>query len=189
MMKQDGGFATRRGMGALVLAALALTGCGCGGTAGSTSGAGSSRTPQEEIALLEANGELPVLEREPTLGGIDANTNGVRDDIERHIEKKYSEPAQRKAAMQTARALQHTLLVDKNDVQALDRVSEMGMRAVNCRSLVFPGLERFKEAYQMSQEIEAMTANTKMRLLEYLAYNKAVSGTVSRLPKGDTCEQ
>ena len=125
----------------------------------------------------------------PTLGGIDANTNGVRDDIERHIEKKYTVPAQRKAAMQTARALQQTLLVNTNDVQALDSVSQMGMHAANCRGLIFPGLEGLKEVSHMSDEIEALTTNTKERRRAYLAYNKAVSGTVSQLPKGNTCNE
>lgn len=186
MMKQDFGFATRRGMGALVLA-VALTGCGGGGTAGSTSGAGSSRTPQEEIALLEANGELPVLEREPTLGGIDANTNGVRDDIERHIEKKYTEPAQRKAAMQTARAYQQMLLVDKSDVVALENVSGTGFRAIVCLNRIFSG-EDVANSSLVRTDIKAITTNTKQRLLAYLAYNKARDGSVSRLPEGDTCE-
>lgn len=75
------------GLGAWVLAlALALTACGDGG--GDTG---------------------------PTLGGIDANTNGVRDDIEWHIEKTYTEPAQRKAAMQTARAFQQMLLATASE--------------------------------------------------------------------------
>ena len=124
----------------------------------------------------------------PTLGGIDANTNGVRDDIERHIEKKYTEPAQRKAAMQTARALQQTLLVNKNDAQALNSVSQMAMYAANCRGLIFPGLEGLKSVSRMSEEIETLTTNTKERRRAYLAYNKAVSGTVSQLPKGETCD-
>lgn len=40
----------------------------------------------------------------------------------------------------------------------------------------------------MSTDLEAMTTNTKKRLLAYLAYNKARSGTVSTMPKGDTCD-
>lgn len=183
MMKQDAGFATRRGMGAMVLA-VALTGCGGGGTAGSTSGAGSSRTPQEEIALLEANGELPVLEREPTLGGIDANTNGVRDDIERHIEKKYTEPAQRKAAMQTARAYQKMLLLDKRDPVAVEEAVVASARAVDCVFDIFPGAE----GSQLSRELEAISTNTKDRLKAYIEFNKAASGSVSGSFKGHGCE-
>lgn len=90
--------------------ALLMTGFWDGGDAG------SSRTAQQEVARLEASREQPVLEREPTLGGIDANANGVRDDIERYIEKTYTEPAQRQAAMQTARAYQQMLLVEGSDL-------------------------------------------------------------------------
>lgn len=127
MMKDDHGLDTSQ-IVALALAFL-MTGYWGGDTAG---GAGSSCSPQEEIAPREEIGGLPVLECEPTLGGIDANTNGVRDDIERHIEKKYTEPAQRKAAMQTARAYQQMLLVDKKDMAALDAASEASSRAIVC---------------------------------------------------------
>lgn len=182
MMKDDFGLDTSQ-MAAWVLA-LVLTGCGGGGTAG---GAASSRTPQEEIARLEASGELPVLERKPTLGGIDANTNGVRDDIERHIEKKYTEPAQRKAAMQTARAFQQMLLVNKDDSMELDRISAYSFRAIVCLDNSFVGPDALNSALVLD-EVRAMTTNTKDRLKAYLAYNKARSGSVSRLPEGDTCE-
>ncbi len=187
-MKHGFGFAARSAIGPLTVA-FALAGCGGGGReAGGTGSTASSRTPQEEIARLEASGELPVLEREPTLGGIDANHNGVRDDIEAHIEKKYAEPAQRAAAMQTARAYQQMLLVDKSNAVALDAVSTAGARAVNCVSFVFPSIEEFRLGHQMANELEALTANTKDRLLAYLAYNKSRSGTVSRMPEGDTCD-
>ncbi|MBT9464723.1 MAG: hypothetical protein IV113_11880 [Hydrogenophaga sp.] len=140
------------------------------------------------MAQLEASGALPTLDRTDSIAGIDANANGVRDDIERYIEKKYTVAPERAAAMQTGRALQQTLLVDKTDAVKLEEVSKAGVRAAKCRGLVFSGLERFPEAYAMSRDIEAMTTNTKGRLLAYLAYNKAVSGTVSQLPKGDSCE-
>jgi len=162
-----------------------LTACG-DGQSGSAQPAGESL--ESAVARLEASGELPVLDRTDSLAGIDANANGVRDDIERHIEKKYAEPAQRGAAMQTARALQKKLLVDTSDAAALDAVSAMGMRAANCRGSVFPGPDDGPASWQMATDLESMTTNTKKRLLAYLAYNKARSGSVSTLPKGDTCE-
>ena len=124
----------------------------------------------------------------PTLGGIDANTNGVRDDIERHIERKYIEPAQRKAAMQTARAYQRMLLVNKMDMAALDAASEAGSRAIVCAKSVFPRPDGAAVRYRMSADLESMTTNTKIRRLAYRAYNKARSGTVSTMPRGDTCD-
>ncbi len=164
---------------------LVVVGCGGGGEA---QNAPSALTPQEEISRLEASGDLPTLERGASLGGIDDNSNGVRDDIERYIEKKYVLPDERKAAMQTALALQKTLLVDTNNAVALEAVSDDGMRAVNCRGAVFPGIEGFKHASRMSQELEALTTNTMQRLQAYMAYNKAISGTVSQLPTGDMCD-
>ena len=84
-------------LSALILLA-SLAACGGGGVASS----GAALTPQEQIAQLEASGSLPSLDRTDSISGIDANANGVRDDIEQYIEKKYAEPSQRAAAMQTA---------------------------------------------------------------------------------------
>ena len=113
-MKQDCTSTWR--LGAYVLAlTLALVGCGGG------KNAEAQASPQETLAQLEVSGALPQLERLPILEGIDANRNGVRDDIETHIHRKYSDPAQRKAAMQMARAHQRMLLVDKDDALALDK--------------------------------------------------------------------
>jgi hypothetical protein len=165
--------------------AAALMACGDGQSSGAQP-AGESL--ESAVARLEASGELPVLDRTDSLAGIDANANGVRDDIERHIEKKYIDPAQRRAAMQTAKAFQRMQLVDANNSAAVDAASELGLRALNCRSTVFPGLEGIPAKSQMSSELEAITANTKKRLLAYLAYNKARSGSVSTLLKGDTCD-
>lgn len=183
-MTQGRKLAKGLGVSALI-AALALVGCGGDKRA---EGGDAARTPQQVIEQLEASGELPKLERLPSVEGMDANGNGVRDDIETHIHHKYTDPAQRRAAMQTARAYQQMLLVDKNDAVALEAASRAGARAVNCLSIIFPSIEEFKLGHQMSSELEALTTNTKERLLAYLAYNKARSGTVSRLPTGDTCD-
>jgi len=52
--------------------------------------------------------------------------------------------------------------------------------------------DSFKPDYQrgldLSAQIEAITANTKERAKQYIAYNRAVSGTAGRLPEGNTCE-
>lgn len=177
---------------ACVLTAGAMTAtlvaCGEGSSSGSRQGAAQTESVRSAVERLEASGELPTLDRTDSIAGVDANANGVRDDIERHIERRYTEPAQRKAAMQTAKAFQQTLLVNTSDAEALDAASELGSRALTCRSAVFPGVEGIPAWTQMSSDLEAMTANTKQRLLAYLAYSKARSGSVSTLPKGDTCD-
>ncbi len=182
-MEQGGKFAEGLGVSAVIVA-VALVGCGGDKRA---EGGDAARTPQQVIEQLEASGELPKLERLPTVEGMDANGNGVRDDIETHIHRKYTDPAQRRAAMQMARAYQRMLLVDKNDALALDRVSEGGFRAVVCLADTFVGEGTLNSSIVRS-EIRALSTNTKDRLQAYLAYNKARSGSVSRLPEGDTCE-
>lgn len=162
---------------------LTLVLAGCGG--GKSSGADA--TPQEKIAQLEASGALPRLERLPSVEGMDANVNGVRDDIETHIHRKYTDPVQRKAAMQMARAYQRMLLVDKMDAIGLDHVSALGFRAIVCLDTSFVGAGAPNSAIVL-EEIRDLTTNTKERLKAYLAYNKARSGSVSRLPEGNTCE-
>jgi len=162
--------------------AVAVAGCGGG------KNAEPQASPQEKIAQLEASGALPKLERLPILEGMDANRDGVRDDIETHIHRKYTDPAQRRAAMRTARAYQQMLLVDKNDAVALERVSDGSWQAVGCEQLAFPGPEGAKQSWKMAQEIMAMTTNTKERLKAFLAYNKARSGSVSSMPKVDRCD-
>ena len=170
---------------------------GCGGGK-PPSGAGAPPKPDAEAAAqaqerkklqaLEASGAIPALERTPTLGGIDANGDGVRDDIALHIQKTYADPAQRKAAMQTARALQQTLLVNKNDAVALEEAAMQQARAVNCVSRLYPSIEEFSKGVAMSGELEGMTTNTKIRLESYLSYSKALSGTVLPRAEGNTCD-
>jgi hypothetical protein len=139
-------------------------------------------------ATVAGCGERQARDLSPVLEGMDVDRSGVRDDIERFIQTKYTDPKQRRAALQTARAFQRMLLVDKHDVVALEQASNMGARALNCRATLFPGLDGIQQWTSMSSELEALTANTPDRRRAYSAYNKARSGTVSGLLKGDTCE-
>ncbi|MBA4266836.1 MAG: hypothetical protein C0453_17305, partial [Comamonadaceae bacterium] len=106
----------------LLAMGMALGACGGGKGGGKdpkTPPAPPEPTPQEKITQLEAKSGLPVLDRTPMLGGIDSNGDGVREDIAEYIEHKYTDPAQRRAAMQVARAYQAMLLVDTGDAVAL----------------------------------------------------------------------
>jgi hypothetical protein len=136
----------------------------------------------------EASGQLPQLERLPMIEGIDADGDGVRDDIADHIRKTYTDPVQYRAAMQVARAYQNQLLVDKHDHIALQAASEQMMRAIGCLEYAFPGGEQGAQRLKLLTTTRDLTTNTKERLLAYLAYNKSRSGSVSVSPEGNTCE-
>ena len=152
--------------------------------------AGCAQKSESEKAMdaLEASGAIPALERGSTLTGIDSNGNGVRDDVDAYISAQYSEASQRAAAIQSARALQAALLINVQDVAAARAVSLKITQAANCVFSRFPGSPATKDPARVLQELEGVTANTKPRLLAYLAYNKALDGTSAALPEGDTCE-
>ncbi|WPB56487.1 hypothetical protein [Xylophilus sp. GOD-11R] len=143
----------------------------------------SPATLREQIEALEKSGRLSRLDRTDTLEGIDSNNNGVRDDIDTFIESLPLSRKQKSAAMQKARALQGILFVDLTDKAALQKSSDRTMAATNCLGDMLP--DAF---YVLSEKIQAMTANTNLRLRRYMQYNAARSGSVTTMPSGDSCE-
>lgn len=121
------------------------------------------------------------------IAGLDADNNGVRDDIDAYINTRYSDVSQRAAALQTARAIQQDLLVDKTDKPAVKLAALAETRAVHCLFSKFHGPGPLQPS-AVSSAIESMTANTKERLSAYLAFSKALNGTTAQLPTEDTCD-
>ncbi len=120
-------------------------------------------------------------ERDDTLAGMDKNNNGVRDDIDKYIDAHYTNPIKHAAVIQSAKVIQKALLVDKNNIDAIKKIDREDNRAVNCLFSIF-------EPSKIPTEIESLTINTKMRILEYSKYNKALDGTVSSELEEDSCE-
>jgi hypothetical protein len=176
----------------LVACALLLSACGGASGGGDTTGTPITATPTEVATLkatiqqLEASGKLPNLDRSSSIAGPDANSNGVRDDIEAYIASLPITQDQKAAAMQSARKMQLTLIVDLKDAAELERVSDLDSRAIKCIADVF--MPNYQDGYDLDSKIEAMTANTKERAKQYLAYNRARSGSVSSAPRGNTCD-
>ncbi|NTV95116.1 MAG: hypothetical protein HGA75_06815 [Thiobacillus sp.] len=158
-----------------------LSGCGAGG--GAETG---TATPQEQLLALETAGAIPKLERDASVAGVDANSNGVRDDVEAYIAANYGTETERAAAMQYAKAMQAALQVDTSDIAAVKEVKRRLSRAGNCVYARFDGAA--KQPAAVNAELRAISTNTKQRLLAYLAYNKALDGTSWAMPEGDTCE-
>ncbi|MDR3163084.1 MAG: hypothetical protein LBT81_04415 [Helicobacteraceae bacterium] len=92
--------------------------------------------------------------------------------------------------MQEARALQAAVLADINDSLAVNKIRIQQARSIKClfSTLNDSSLYPYAKAYAISTELEAITTNTKERLLAYLAFNHAMDGTATASPKGDTCE-
>jgi len=168
---------------------LALSQVACGDDSGgsaSTPAADVPTTLKAQITQLESSGALPALDRSSSIAGPDANNNGVRDDIEAYVATLPITPVQKAAVMQDARAQQLTLTVDLTDVAALDRVGALQARSTNC--VVDSFIPNDEDGYNLLRKMEAITANTRERAQQYLAYNRASSGSVTRLPSGNTCD-
>ncbi|MDP3810450.1 MAG: hypothetical protein Q8Q78_05550 [Hydrogenophaga sp.] len=168
-------------LGALLLTLTAYS----GGTSSDSTGTPSA-TLAEQIKALEDSGQLPRLDRSSDIKGPDADNNGIRDDIDAWITAQPITDAQKKAAQQMARVQQAKILVDLSDKSALQMLGNQSMRGVSCLVDVFK--PEFQKSSDLRGHLEAMMANTKERAKQYLAYNRAVSGSSGRLPKGNTCE-
>ncbi|WP_399679278.1 hypothetical protein [Xenophilus sp.] len=156
-----------------------------GGTAAPPGTATGTPTLSDQIAALEQSGAYPKLDRSTDIAGPDANSNGVRDDIEAWIYSLKLNDAQTKALMQDARVTRRTLLINLDDKGAVQKSGDELMAALNCGSRHF---SPYREYSKLAGQIEAMTANTRQRAERYMLYNKAASGTSNTLPDGDTCE-
>ncbi|NCU24029.1 hypothetical protein DZC41_11290, partial [Acinetobacter haemolyticus] len=118
----------------------------------------------------------------------DADQNGIRDDIDAYIQKTYTTEEQRKAVSQYARSLQSSILVNKEDKIAVKAITNEKARAISCIFEKIPN-EQSPNNGSVVEEILGATTNTKKRLLEYIALNKSLDGTVISLPSGDVCDE
>lgn len=160
---------------------------GCSGGGGAAPPQAVQPTPKEQIASLEQSGALPKLDRGSDINGPDTNSDGIRDDIEAYIDVNYPGAGQRAAARQFAASLQQALSVDTTSKQTVKQVNIKLMNAVNCVFDQFIS-NATKQPEAVGAEIEAITTNTKPRLLAYLGFSKALAGTAISLPDGDSCD-
>ncbi|QBP14399.1 hypothetical protein [Cupriavidus metallidurans] len=168
---------------AIIASAIVLS--ACGGGSDSQAQTPPTETPAQAVQRLEQTGQLPILDRSPDVKGPDANGNGIRDDIETYISKQPYDAGQRAAVEQLAKSLQATLLVDVSNNEALRAVDQQANRAIHCIWSRFTTTAAASGAVTM---YEKLTANTEFRARAYLAYSKALDGTVSSQPRGDTCD-
>lgn len=162
----------------------------CGGAGGGNQAAAQMTSPTttngvaNAILAAESSGKLPVLNRDNTLLGVDADGNGVRDDIDAYINALPDTPEQKKALRQSYKSTVAALTVDINDKAAVDKVSQMETDAIHCSYLVY-GIDFDHDL----DRINKRTLNTRARYLTYFKYNSALNGSVATLPTEDTCEK
>ncbi|EGQ7930264.1 chromosome partitioning protein ParA [Vibrio vulnificus] len=200
---------TRTLMTMLVVASVA--GCNSSSDSRSTSPSPASATPSiqiektdELIATLKSqktiNDQLmviyeryePLLDRSDSLTGPDTNQDGIRDDIEAFIDAlEVTEPVRnvlKQKARYSQEAISHDFESATDENERLSyKISEKYNKVLACYDYLKVSVE---DSTQISRKVRALTYNTKARTLAYLAYNRLLNGTGSKLlsPEERYCE-
>jgi len=142
---------------------------------------GGKVSEQVKVTIVEEiNGhrlppEPDEVENNATLGGVDVNENGVRDDVERKIRQEYKKPLQSGLLIEDAKFYQRTLVESTSDAIEIQKDAT---RAINCEMY----LSQFdSEIDQMdwiknSRYIKDLTFNNIDRVEKYWKYNATLSG-------------
>ena len=124
--------------------------------------------------------DLPPPPVQETVAGIDANGDGVRDDIEAYIDATYPVSAQgdtNRALRQFARAAQVTMIDASEPAPSVAHAAER-FRALECLMARRP-----VDFHLIFVELRARMLNTTARSLAYLqADNHVRAGNVPLLP-------
>ena len=179
----------------LLMAVLALSACGGGKSSQSPTSPPAEQGMKEQLEAVEKSGELPALDRSTDIAGPDVDRNGIRDDIDAYIAGLPVSDLVKKAARQTARVQQKSLLVDLKDRVTLLALSDASMASTACMSsTILDGVpselqsKTLRDGHAITLKIEAITANTPERADRYMAYMGALHGTTTTYPTGKVCE-
>ena len=123
-----------------------------------------------------------------TLLGIDFNDNGIRDDVERKIIKKFNDKIKVNLMFQYAKVDQKILGSDLTKEKAVELEAEGG-KAINCEMFLSDSNISIEHSVRMS---ENWTYNIKKRAKKYIHFNQLLGGGVygSKISdwNADACE-
>lgn len=142
-------------------------------------------TVSRAIEKLVEEGGLPVLDRTDELTGVDANTNGVRDDIEAYIASLQVSPDQTEKLLDFAGYMQLVVTVDpksRTNPTAFD--DEMGQSLI-CALYAFDDRATVRTYIR---QIKSYTANTYDRAKRYDEYNSLLDGATLSMPSPANCQ-
>ncbi|WP_159737614.1 hypothetical protein [Vibrio atypicus] len=151
----------------------------------------SASTTKAQLTYLYQNFE-PVLNRDDTLKGVDADENGIRDDIDEFINALVIPEDERGFYQQSARYTQTVFDYDYSGGTEIDTEIAYAHAlkydvVINC--MIQLNLD-WDDATGSEELLFAMTLNTKLRSEHYVYYNKVLDGSAFEItePTGDDCE-
>tara|TARA_Y100001956_G_scaffold70346_1_gene74285 strand:+ start:14113 stop:14691 length:579 start_codon:yes stop_codon:yes gene_type:complete len=151
----------------------------------------SASTTKEQLTYLYQNFE-PVLNRDDTLKGVDADENGIRDDIDEFINALVIPENERGFYQQSARYLQTVFDYDYSGGTEID--TEIAhAHAMKFEPVIHCMVQLnlvWDDASDSQDMVFALTLNTELRSQHYAYYSKALDGTAFEItePTGDDCE-
>jgi len=146
--------------------------------------------PSQEVIVINGHTLPPELSpaiNNSTLLGVDSNGNGVRDDVEIWIYKKYKDkhPIHIDIAMQAGRAWQKVL---EDPMKAKD-IHPIVDAPTYCEGYYKINAKYFNESILINEDINTkyfrrkILFNTKERLKAFWQFDKLLSGNSYTLPK------
>lgn len=174
-----------------VCMATLIVGCGGGkadaqAASEAPAAAGAAPSPAPAASSPAPVALVDVLDRSSTIAGPDANSDGVRDDINKWLDAQPLAEPQKRAAMQLARTFQRALLVNATDRDAAAAIADTNYAAMRCLSAAYE--PNAPEPRKVGFALEAMTANTKERAMQYIKYNAALGGMAFQRPTNPKCD-
>lgn len=113
------------------------------------------------------------------MAGVDADADGVRDDVETYIDQTYSDPATRSALRQFAAAAQLSM-VDAGNAQLSKTHADNRFRAIECVMARRP-----TDYPEVFTKLRARILNTTARTGAYLQADEQVTAVAPRLSPAD----
>ncbi|WP_043886399.1 hypothetical protein [Vibrio sp. 16] len=151
----------------------------------------SASTTKAQLAYLLQHFE-PILNRDDTLKGVDADENGIRDDVDEFINALMIPENERGFYRQSARHIQTVFDYDYSGGTEID--TEIAHAHVMTFEPVIHCMEQLNldwdDASDAQDMVFAFTLNTKLRRQHYAYYSKALDGTgiEGTEPTGDDCK-
>lgn len=168
----------------MLTTAIVLAGCG-DDSASPQSGTVASATVQQAIDKAVSQGKIPNLDRTSSVAGVDADKNGVRDDIDAYINSLNYSTIQKAALRQASSSITLAITSDFTNSTSVQTAGDLISNSVHCIYSTFDG----DTAREMVHNIEKYTINTRQRVDAYLKLGEASNGKEFSVPRTDTCDQ
>lgn len=144
-----------------------------------------TESASQAILNLQQQDILPVFDTNESLAGIDANSNGIRDDIESYIASLQIADSKKSSLEETARHYQDVITTNLEIDSELRRLILSSMTMTRC--LLLAHIDEPIAAQERMKAIEAFTYNTNERTRKYMEYNAALDGIFVKRPNDINC--